>query len=206
MTVEGITHRHCLNRISKAKKRFNQLKSIGLNNTRFHPPTNRRAYITLERSMTEYQIHRTPWTNTLAITYQSLENEFFNAVVGFKWRRAQWWRKGCKLQPVAYRRARLRDNRRSSLSHEKRLELGNLQYALTRARNRDVCAELEAEWIRADEGNMRQLPCPPGNTLIPVLYCGKNEHRALGLQRFIHRFPGNPTAIRSQLRAQGDAA
>ncbi len=42
--------------------------------------------------------------NTLTIAYQSLENEFFNAVGGFKWRRAQWRRKGCKLQAVAYRR------------------------------------------------------------------------------------------------------
>ena len=33
MTVEGITHHHCLSRISKAKKRVNQLPSIGLNNT-----------------------------------------------------------------------------------------------------------------------------------------------------------------------------
>ncbi len=69
-TVEGITHHHCLNRNCKANKRLNQLQSIGLNNAGFHPPTNRRTYITLVRSITEYQIHLTLWTNTLAIAYQ----------------------------------------------------------------------------------------------------------------------------------------
>ncbi len=59
MAVEVIIHYDCLNRISKAKKRLNQLRLIGLNNTGFHPPTNRRTYITLVRSMTEYQIHLT---------------------------------------------------------------------------------------------------------------------------------------------------
>ncbi len=88
--------------------------------------------------MTEYQIHHTPWSNMLAIAYQSLENEFLNDVGGLKCRKAQWWRQAFELQPVAYRRAQLRDNIRSRLSHEERSELGNLQYVITRARNLDV--------------------------------------------------------------------
>ena len=57
-----------------------------------------------------------------------------------------------QLQPVAYRRAQLRDNLRSRLSREERPGLGNLQYALTRARNLDVCPDLETVWNRADDG------------------------------------------------------
>ncbi len=121
MTVQGITDHHFLNRMSNAKKRLNQLKSIGLKNTGSHPPTRRRSNSTLARSMTEYQIHLTPCTNTFTIAYQSLENEFFSTVGGFKWRKAQCWRKGFKLQHIAYHRARLRDNLRSRLSREERL-------------------------------------------------------------------------------------
>ena len=98
-----------------------------------------------------------------------LENVFFNAVGGFGWLKAQWWRKAFKLLPVAYRRARLRDNLRSRLSREERPELCNLQNAITRARNYDLCQELEALWNRADEGEVRQLPLRSGNSLIPVL-------------------------------------
>ncbi len=72
MTFEGIAHHHCLKRISKAKERENQLRSAELNNTGFHPPINSRIYISLVRSMTEFQIHFTPWTNTLEIVHQSL--------------------------------------------------------------------------------------------------------------------------------------
>ncbi len=185
MTVEGITHHNFLDRISKAKKRLYQIKSTGLNNTGFHSPTNRRTYTTLVRSMTEYQIHFTPWTNTLAIAYQSLENEIFNAAGGFKERKAQRWRKAFKLQPVSCRRARLRGNLSSWLSRERRPELGNLQYALTRPRNLDVCPDLETLFNRADEGKVRPLPLPLGNLLIPFLYCSKNKHRALGLQWYV---------------------
>ena len=206
MTVEGITHYHCLNRIAKAKKRLHQLRLIGLNNTGFHPPTNRRTYITLVRSMTEHQIHITPLTNTLAIAYQSLENEFFNAVSGFKWRKAQWWRKAFKLQSAAYRRVRLRDNLRLRLSSEERPELGNLQHALTRARNLEVCPGFETFWNLAEDGKVRKLPLPTGNRLIPVLYCCKNKHKALRLQRYVHSFPRNPSAIISKLGSQGAAA
>ncbi len=108
------------------------------------------------------------------------------AVCGFKWRKAQWWRKAFKLQPVTYRRARLRDNLRSKLSREQRPQLCILQYALTRARNLDVWPELETLWNRAVERKMRHLPLPSGNSLIPVLYCSNNKHRALGLQWYIH--------------------
>ncbi len=146
--------------------------------------------------MTEYQIHLTPWTNTLAIAYPSLENEFYNAVGGFNWRKA------LKLQSVAYRRARHRDNLRSRRSREKRPELGNIQYALTRARNLDVCPDLETLWNRADDGKVRQLPLPSGNKLISVLYCSRNEHRALGLQWYVHWFPRNLSVLRSQLGPQ----
>ena len=121
MTVEGITQHHYLNRISKAKRRLNQLRSIGLNNTGLRPSTNCRSYSTLVRTITEYPVHLTPWTKMLAIAYKSLENDFFNAIGGFKWRKAQWWRKAFKLQPVTYRRARLRDNLRSWLVSEERL-------------------------------------------------------------------------------------
>ncbi len=95
--------------------------------------------------------------NTLTIAYRSLENEFFNAVGGFKWSKAQWRRKACKPQPLAYRRARLRDNLRSRLSREERRELGNLQHALTRAGNLDVCPDFETVFNRGDDGKVIQL-------------------------------------------------
>ena len=195
MKLEGITHHRCLNQISRVKKRLNQLRSIGLNNTGFHAPS-RRTYIALVRSIKEYQIHLTPCPNTLAIAYQSSENEFFNAVGVFKWRKDQCWRKAFNLLPAAYRRARLRGILRSRVSHEERTELSNLLYALTRERNLDVSPELESEWNRADEGKVRQLPLPSFNSLILVLCCRKKKHRALELQWSVHWFPRNRTAIR----------
>ncbi len=64
LTVQGIMHHHFLNRISKAKKSLIELKSTGRYNTGFHPSTSRRTHTTLVRSMTEYQVHHTPWIRT----------------------------------------------------------------------------------------------------------------------------------------------
>jgi len=206
MNLAGITTTHLLNRLSSAQQRLGQLNRIGMNKKGLNLVVNRRLFISLIRSMTEYQLHLTPAPYQVRSKYRGLEQQFFRTAGGFKETKTAWWRKVFKLPSIDGRRYTLREGLKTRLTDSERPELTFLQDALEHAGNVKPAHDQRAEWAAADHGKQRQVPLAPDDALPPVLQFKTNKHRLLGLQWYLHRFPRCVRTIREELGESGSLA